>query len=97
MNLDLNFKKFERHLVYRNKLFDGVQYVFRFDNNYGASVVKSNSSYGSQYDLWELAIISFNNKVWSITYSTDITNNVIGYLSNEEVVYCLEQIKNICY
>lgn len=60
---------------------NGVQYIFEFNNGYSASVVRNNFSYGNRQGLWELAIM-LNGK---ICYDTPITDDVIGYLSNEQV------------
>lgn len=66
-NLILNYEGFEEYLVEREdsptriglRKLPGVRYVFRFENNYGASVVKHLGSYGYDEDLWELAVIRF--------------------------------------
>ena len=66
-NLNLNYEGFEEYLVEREdsptriglRKLPGVRYVFRFENNYGASVVKHLGSYGYDQDLWELAVIRF--------------------------------------
>ena len=39
------------------ELFGGIQKIYRFKNNFGASVVKHPYSYGGEKDLWELAVI----------------------------------------
>lgn len=73
-----------------------VQYLFRFDNGYGASVVKGFGTYGYENDLWELAVIKFNkDDGWDIVCDTDITNDVLGWLSVEEVLETLDSIKNL--
>lgn len=96
MNLDLNIQGFEQNLTERKSLFNGVQYLFRFANGYGASVVKHCGSYGSKDDLWELAVIHFEGENrWHITYNTPITDDVKGYLSNEDVCDLLKQIRDL--
>lgn len=73
-----------------------LQYIFKFENGYGASVVKNIGSYGNRQDLFELAIIRFTDEfTWNLCYSTEITNDVIGYLTNDGVLYLLERIKNL--
>lgn len=97
MNLKLNYEGFENWL---HKVFTGLSndrpeahYIFKFDNGYGASVVKSPYSYGGDRDLWELAVIEFvDGDKWEITYDTSITNDVIGYLTDEGVCYILRKI-----
>lgn len=72
------------------------QWLFRFNNGYGASVIKHPGSYGYFEDLFELAVLKFRNKTdWSLCCDTEITNDVIGYLTNKEVLDLLERIKNL--
>ncbi len=68
----------------------GVQARITFDNGYGASVVRSQYTYGGDKGLYELAVFG---KDGHITYDTPITNDVIGYLRPEDVTDILEQIQ----
>lgn len=96
MNLNLNHEGFENNLIKRVECFGGVQYLFKFENNFGASVIKHNGSYGHYNDLWELAVIRFyRNDEWNLTYDTDITDDVIGYLSDERVQELLTEISKL--
>ena len=70
-----------------------VQYIFRFENDYGASVVKGMGTYGHELDLWELGVITFDGCDWHLTYDTPITEDVIGYLTDEQVMDILKQIQ----
>lgn len=89
MNYNLNYEGFESYLDHSH-----VSYLFRFENGYGASVIKNRSSYGYEKDLWELAVIQFNDDgIWDICYTTEITSDVIGYLTDEDVRKLLEKIK----
>jgi len=71
---------------------DGVQYHYKADNGYGASIIQTINSYGSKQGLWELAVLDSEGE---ITYHTPITNDVLGYLSEEDVNETLEKIKNL--
>ena len=97
MNLILNHEGFETYLVKRSSLYDGIQYMFRFENNYGASVVKHFGSYGHEYDLWELAVIKFDAETgeWNLTYDTEITDDVLGCQTDEEIRDLLKRIKEL--
>lgn len=72
------------------------QWLFRF-NNLGASVVKHYGSYGYENDLFELAVIHFinENNIFELDYTTEITDDVLGYLTNENVLEYLEKIKKL--
>ena len=98
MNLYLKCEEFEKYLVKKEETFEGIQYRFKFDNGYGASVVKHLHSYGYEQDLWELAVIWYSHPekdIWYLTYDTDITDDVIGYLTDEEVISILKQISEL--
>ena len=67
----------------------GTQRLYSFPNGYGASVVRHDFSYGNASGLWELAVLDSNGE---ITYSTHITSDVLGWLSEDEVQSTLSQI-----
>jgi hypothetical protein len=70
----------------------GVQSRIHFDNGYGASVVKGPHTYGGDQGLYELAVTDSND---DLTYTTPVTNDVEGYLTEEDVTKLLEQIQNL--
>lgn len=66
------------------------QVVFRFPNNYGASVILGGISYGL-----ELAVISFgnaDNESFSLRYDTPIASDVVPFLDDETLIETLEAI-----
>ena len=96
MSLCLNYEGFSDQMIIQREINGGIQYVFRFDNNYGASVVKHPSSYGYYDDLWELAVLKFNGSGiwdWNLTYDTEITDDILGWLNNTAVCELLGKIK----
>ena len=72
--------------------YGGIISRISFDNGYGASVVKGPMSYGGDRGLYELAVLDSNG---DLTYDTPVTNDVEGYLSEEDVTKLLEQIQNL--
>jgi hypothetical protein len=77
-------------------LNDGIQKVYKFSNGYGASVVRHSFSYGREQGLWELAVIKFDNEdKWGITYQTPITDDVIGHLTDEDVIDTLTKVSKL--
>ena len=93
MNLNLNYEEFKDYLLKRKLIFDGVQYLFRFPNNYGAWIIKHLGSYGSSRDLWEVAVIYFDGDEWDLTYDTEITDDVEGCLTDQDVLELLRRIQ----
>ncbi len=82
-------------LIALNPFFDGVQRIYRFPNNFGASVVRYHGSYGGDEGQWELAVIKFsdNSNSFKLTYDTPITTDVLGWLSDAVVSELLDEIK----
>ena len=80
-------------------ILGGVGYTFKFDNGYGASVICHMGSYGGKDGLWELAVLSYIPESfgdgWHIDYTTEITNDVIGHLSDADVDYYLQRISQL--
>ncbi len=82
---DLEFNEHPNHL-------GGVQAVITFDNGYGASVVCTPHTYGGDKGLYELAVLGIDGH---LTYSTPITNDVIGYLRDIDVTDVMEKIQQL--
>jgi hypothetical protein len=87
---------FNDNLVGTHDINGGIQYIFRFNNMYGASVVRHDFSYGHEQGLWELAVISYlPNDAWDICYTTPLTNDVLGRLTEIAVIDTLQKIKDL--
>ena len=79
---------------------EGIQKIWRFKNGLGASDVQFKvmgrwASYTSDEAEWELAVIKFKGKGFSLTYETKITNDVIGHLKADDVVKLLKRIQKL--
>ena len=81
---DLEFKP--------HSMGEGVASRLSFDNGYGVSVVRTSFTYGGKEGLYELAVLDSDG---SLTYSTPVTNDVIGYLSEDEVSDIMEQVQKL--
>lgn len=95
MNFNLDCKGFEKYLIKRYDNFFGTHYVFKFKNNYGASVVKGIYAYGGSQDLWGLAVIRFSDDGHScvIDYNTKIADDIVGYQTDKMIRKLLRRIK----
>lgn len=89
------FKDVDCLISYDDNINGGERWVFKCNENYGASVIFSAFSYGSEEGLFELAVIKFDGDNYHLTYETEITDDVVGYLAKEEVIEILEKIKKI--
>jgi hypothetical protein len=66
------------------------QWRFDFPNGYGASVVCGPYTYGGPEGLWELAVVNHSGN--NLLYDTPITDDVVGYLTEDEVSDLLGKI-----
>ena len=74
------------------KIHDGHGFIYKFDNGFGASVVKHSGSYGSDKGLYEIAVLDSDG---DLCYSTPITDDVIGYANEEKIKDTLDRIKSL--
>ena len=86
----------ERYLV-EEDTSNGIRKIYNFPNNYGVSVIRTKGSYGNEKGLWELAVLIYDNSSDSyvVTYDTPITDNVLGWLTDEEVKETMERIERL--
>ena len=76
----------------QNRFFGGIQAKMAFDNGYGVSVITGGGSYTSSYDEFELAIYGKNGE---LCYDTPITDDVLGWLTGDEVFEKLAEIQSL--
>ena len=69
---------------------NGVGYTYQFENGYGASIVKHDTSYGGKQGLYEIAVL---DSTGDLCYSTPITDDVIGWATEDKVLDTLHRIK----
>lgn len=87
----------EKMKVYKEcSLNGGTQKQYKFANGYGASVVQHHFSYGNDQGMWELAVLKwiFGDR-YELDYSTEITDDVIGHLTDDEVEKILGRIESL--
>ena len=70
----------------------GVMSRIKFKNGYGASVVCTPYTYGGDKGLYELAVLDSEGH---LTYSTPVTDDVIGYLRPEDVTDVMAKIQQL--
>ena len=80
---DLEFIELDQYM-------DGVAARIMFKNGYGVSVVCHSFSYGGKNGLYEVAVLDADGE---ITYETDVTDDVIGHLTPEQVTETMELIQ----
>ena len=76
--------------MYDDKLWS--RSYMMFDNGYGVSVVRGPHSYGGQSGLYELAVLDDNG---FITYGTHITDDVLGFLTPDDVTRHMIEIQEL--
>lgn len=70
----------------------GKKARMHFDNGYGVSVVSHTYSYGGRDGLYEIAVLDSDD---NLTYDTSVTNDVIGYLTEEDVTDVMKQVQEL--
>jgi hypothetical protein len=70
----------------------GVKCRIMFENGYGVSVVSHTYSYGGKDGLFEVAVLG---KDGDLTYDTPVTNDVVGYLTEEDVTDVMKQVQEL--
>ena len=108
--IDFNKPTLERDHPIVQEGGEGTQKIWRFENGYGASVVRFSikrrlstistkiGSYGVDKGLWEMAVIKFNGHEiddFELCYDTEITSDVIGYLTEKDVLKYLKKIQKL--
>ena len=70
----------------------GKKARMHFDNGYGVSVVSHSYSYGGRDGLYEVAVLDSDD---NLTYDTPVTNDVIGYLTEEDETDVMKQVQDL--
>lgn len=83
---------YDEYLIADRKKNSGIQKIYKFENGRGASVICHQYSYGGEEGLYELAVLDNNGE---LDYTTPITNDVVGWLTWEEVIELLREIKEL--
>ena len=68
----------------------GLKRTYTLANGRGASVIKHQFSYGGNAGLWELAVLDDKG---DLDYTTHVTEDVLGWLNEEEVNNALAMIE----
>jgi hypothetical protein len=82
---------------------EGHHGLIFFPNGYGVSVVRFKrpysdrgyGSYTSNENEWEVAVITGTSDDWELCYNTDITNDVLGHLTEGEVDWVMLQVQQL--
>ena len=88
---DLVFYEHPIALSSLNDHKDAKQASMAFNNGYGISVLLGNCFYSNGIDTYEVAVI----KDGMICYTTPIANDVIGYITEQQVSDVMKKIQEI--
>lgn len=92
----LLFEGFEDYLIEELKEpfgTAGFMYSFEFENGYGVSAIKHQFSYGSNEDLFEVAVLYNNRVIYDERFFNG--NGVKGWMTNRDVIQVLEDVKSL--
>ena len=68
----------------------GIRAEIKFDNGYGASIIRTKGSYGGKDGLYELAVLDQEGE---ICYNTPITSDTLGWLKEDDVTEALQRVE----
>src|SRR5574344_2639288 len=74
-----------------NEMLNAKRAILDFPNGYGVSVLFGSLFYSNGIDTYDLAVL----KDGRLCYDTDITNDVMGWLSKDEVTEVMEKVQNL--
>lgn len=85
---------------------DGLHGKAFFENGYGISVVRFKlgifssfrngyGSYTENENQWEVAVLRGDNEEYTLCYDTPITDDVIGYQSEDDVAELMRRIQEL--
>lgn len=89
-------RKFGVHIVTARTVsfpVGGEYYEVFFENGYGCSIIRHQYLYGGDRGLWEIAVLHGPDQ--RLCYKSPITNDVIGYLTEDQVTDYLDQIAQL--
>ena len=66
------------------------QTLVTFPNGYGLSFIEGERTYGL-----EAGVIIYQSDQWHLTVTTPITNSVIGYLKDEDIIPLIKQVSEL--
>ena len=67
-----------------------AQTIITFPNGYGVSFISPEYSFGL-----EAAILTYEGDDWTITYDTPITDDVVRFLDDEDILPLLEDVSKL--
>lgn len=84
--------KFKKHSIAKSERFKEAKHATEiFNNDYGVSVVFGKCFYSNGIDTYEVAVL-YKDK---ISYNSGITDNVLGYLSEDKVSEIMIKVQSI--
>ena len=92
--MDKCYKTFQDLRFKPQSFLKGVQAILFFPNGYGISVVRNAWSLTTA-NTWEIAIIKGDENDYDLCFDTPITDDVIGYCSEEDVSNIMKQIQDL--
>ena len=66
-----------------------------FANGYGTSIVTGRMFYTTDSQPYEIAVLKGTKEQSDICYSTDVTDDVLGYLTEDEANMTLKMISDL--
>ncbi len=87
--------RIKENLLYYCDSGFGKQWIYRYNNGYGASIIKGRYACGNKFFPYELMVIKFDENDCSEQVEVPFAPDTKGYLRIEDIKEYLNKIKNI--
>ena len=89
-----NLKEFKdlQFVRHNDRYTNGIRARLFFPNGYGVSVISNNYSYGGREGLYETGVL---DTAGDLCYSTPVTDDVIGWLSEDDVSRVMKEVQEL--
>ena len=80
---------------------EGSHGLIFFPGGYGLSLIRIKHPYSTRYSsytddkTWEVAILKGTKEQWEICYDTEITNDVLGYQTKEDINKIIKHVQRL--
>lgn len=81
--------------MYMYNISQPIGILIKFPNQYGASIIRHDGSYGGRDGLLEMGVAIFSGDLWGLCYDTHITSDVLGYLTEDELIEHLKSVRDL--
>lgn len=92
---DLEFKIRNKSWERNEEDITNKQALMFFPNGYGVSVLLGKRFYSNGINTYELAVLRGNEDLHKLDYTTHVTDDVLGYITEDEVTQAMIEVQRL--